>query len=94
MVHAWVSDEYIHFALIYITDHIFIVIPIKHLVNKNGEPTTPHKLAIGTKSSVSNLCVLFFLYVVLKATAYFDTKVLNLRHQSQKGFRVIFVEIP
>ena len=47
MVHVWVSDEYINFALMFMTDHIFPVIPMKHLVNQDGEPTTPHKLATG-----------------------------------------------
>ena len=40
MVHAHISDQYIHFALMYTTDHIFTVLPIKYLVNQNGEPTT------------------------------------------------------
>ena len=57
MVHAWVSDEYIHFAFMYTTDHLFPVIPIKHLVNQDGELTTPHKLETGTKISLSNLRV-------------------------------------
>ena len=30
MVHAQVSDKYIHFSLIYMTDHIFTVLPIKN----------------------------------------------------------------
>ena len=55
MVHTQVSDENIHFALMYTNDNIFTVLPIKQLVNQDGEPTTPHKLKIGTKSSVSNL---------------------------------------
>ena len=59
MVHAQVSDEYIHFALMYTIDHIFPVLPIKHLVNQDGESTTPQKLATGTKPSVSQLRVLF-----------------------------------
>ena len=49
MVTAWVSDEYIHFSLIYTTGRILPVLPIKHLVNQDGEPTTPNKLATDTK---------------------------------------------
>ena len=49
MVHARVSDKYVYTALIYTTGHIFPVIPIKHLVNQDGGPTTPHKLSTGTK---------------------------------------------
>ena len=64
MVHTQVSGEYIYFALMCTTDHIFPVIPIKHLVNQDGKPTTPHKMATVTKPSVSNLRVLFCICVV------------------------------
>ena len=37
MVHAWVSKEYINFALMYMTDHIFPFLSIKHLVNQDVE---------------------------------------------------------
>ena len=94
MVHARVPEVYVHFALMYTTDHIFTVIPIKYLLNKDGIPTTPHKLATGTKPSVSHLCVLFCPFVVRKATAHVETKTLNMRHQAQTGFRGIFVGIP
>ena len=33
MIHARVSEAYIHFALMYTTDHIFWVLPIKDLIN-------------------------------------------------------------
>ena len=94
MVHAWVSEKYIHFTLMYTTDHIFPVLPIKHLVNQDGELTTTHKLATATKPSVSNPRVLFCTCVVQKETAHVDTKALNICHQSQKGFRGIFFGIP
>ena len=64
MVHARVLDEYIHVTLMYTTHHIFPILPIKHLVNQYGEPTTTHKLATGTKPLVSNISVLFFTCVV------------------------------
>ena len=94
MVHARVPEIYVHFALMYTTDHIFPVLSIKDLINEDGDPTTPYKLATGTKSSVSNLRVLFCPCVVRKATAHVETKTLNMRHQAQKGFRCIFVGIP
>ena len=75
-----------------IFDHA--VLPIKDLINKDGNPTTPYKLATGTKHSVSHLRVLFCPCVVRKATAHIETKTLNMRHQAQKGFRGIFVGIP
>ena len=34
MVHARVPEVYIHFALIYTTDHIFPVLPIKDMINQ------------------------------------------------------------
>ena len=54
----------------------------------------PHKLATGTKPSVSHLRVLFCLCVLRKATAHVETKTLNMRHQAQKGFCGIFDGIP
>ena len=94
MVHAIVSEIYVHFSLIYTTDHIFSVLPIKDLINEDGDPTTPYKLATGTKPSVSHLRVLFCPCGVRKATAHVETKTLNMRHQAQKGFFGIFVGIP
>ena len=92
MVHARVSEVHIHFALMYTTDHTFPVLPIKDMINKDGDPNTPFKLATGTNSSVSHLCVLFFPYVVRKATAHLGTKALNVRHQAQKVFAVYLLE--
>ena len=94
MVHARVPEVYVHFALMYTTDHIFPVLPIKDLINKDGNPTTPNKIAIGTKPLVSHLRVLFCTCTVRKATAHVETKMLNMRHQAQKGFLGIFVGIP
>ena len=82
------------FLLLGTSDQIFLVLRIKDLINKDGNPTTPHKLATGTKPSVSHLHVLFCPCVVQKATAHIETKTLNMRHQSQKGFCGIFVGIP
>ena len=70
MVHARVLEAYIHFALMYTTDHIFSILPIKYLINEDGDPTAPHKLDTGTKHPVSYLRVLFCPCVVQKATAH------------------------
>ena len=78
----------------YMIDHIFPILPIKDLINEDGDPTTPHKLETGTKPSVSYLHVLFCPCVVQKATAHVEIKTLNMRHQAQKGFRGIFIGIP
>ena len=59
MVQAQVSEAYVHFALMYTTDNIFLILPIKDLINKDNDPTRPYKLATGTKPSISHLCVLF-----------------------------------
>ena len=93
MEHARVLEVYIYFALMYTTDHIFTVLPIKDVINEDGDPKTPHKLATGTKPSVSHLRVLFCPGVVRKATAHVQTKTLNMRHQAQKGFCGIFLGI-
>ena len=52
MVHARVPEVYVHFTLMYTTDNIFPVLPIKDLIKEDGDATTPHKLATGTKPSV------------------------------------------
>ena len=85
MVHARVPEVYVHLKLMYTTDHIFPVLPIKDLINKDIDPTTPHKLEIGTKPSVSHLHVLFCPCFLQKATAHVGTKVLNMRHRAQKA---------
>ena len=94
MVHARVSEAYIHFSLMYTADHIFLVLTIKYMINEDGDSTTPFKVATGIKPSVSNLCVLFCPYVVRKAMEHVYKKALNMRHQAQKGCRGIFVGIP
>ena len=94
MVHARVPEVYINFSLMYTTYHIFLVLPIKDLKNKDGDPKTPHKLETGTKPSVSHLRVLFCPYVLRKATAHFETNTSNMCHEAQKGFSGIFVGIP
>ena len=70
MVHAGFLEAYIHFVLMYTTDHIFPVLPIKYLINEDGDPTTPFKLATGTKPSVPHMRMLFFhvMYVKLLHT--------------------------
>ena len=85
MVHARVPEVYVHFPLMYTTDHIFPVLLIKDLINEDVNPTMTHKLATGTKPSVSHIRVLFCPCVVQKSTAHFETKTLNIRHQAQKG---------
>ena len=94
MVHARVSELYIHFAIMYRTDGIFPILPINDMINKDGDLTTTYELTTGTKPKVSHLCVLFSPCVVQKASAHVGTKALNMRHQTQKGFRGIFVGIP
>ena len=86
MVHARVSEAYIHFALMYTEDHIFPVMPIKDLINEDSDTTTPHKLATSMKPTVSHLRVLFCPFGVRKSTAHIETKALNMRHQAQQGF--------
>ena len=93
MVHARVSEAYIHFALMYMADNIFLAIPFKYLRNKNGKPTMPSEITTGTKPSVSHLRMLFCPCVVRKATAHVVTKALNMSHQAQNGVCGVFVAI-
>ena len=94
MVHVRFSEACIHFELVYTEDHISPVLPIKYLINKDGKPTTPLKLVIGMKPSVSYLRVLLFPCVVRKDTTPVGTEALNICHQVQRGFCSIFVGIP
>ena len=94
IVNARVSEVYVHFALMYTTDHIFLLLPIKDIINKDGDPTMKHKLATPKKPSVSHLHVFFCPRDVRKYTAHIETKTLNMRHQAQKGFCGIFGGIP
>ena len=73
MVHARAPEVYVHFELMYTTYHIFPVLPIKDLINEDGDPTTPQKLATGMKPSFSHSRVLFFPCVVRKATVHVQT---------------------
>ena len=74
MVHAGFLEAYIHFALMYTTNNIFPFLPIKYLITKDGELTTPFKLATGTKPSVSHLRVLFWPCFIRKATAHIEKR--------------------
>ena len=47
----------------YTTDHIFPVLPIKDLINEDGDLTTQYKLATGTKPSV-HIYVFYFVRVL------------------------------
>ena len=92
MVHALVSEEYIYISLIYTTDHVFPVLPIKRLLNQESEPTTPHKLATGSKTPVTNLRALLCTCVVRKSTTHVYTKALNIHHYSQNIFGISLLE--
>ena len=60
MVHARVLEVYVYFALMYTKDHIFPVLQIKDLINEDGNPTTPHKLATGKNLQ----CLIYACYFV------------------------------
>ena len=74
MVHARFLEAYVNFALMYMIDNIFPVLPIKDPINEYGDPTRTQKLATGTKPSVPHLRMLFFPCVVQKATAHVETR--------------------
>ena len=64
------------------------------MIKNYGETNTPHKVATGTKPSVSNVRIILFPYVVWKATEQVDGNALNMSHQPQNGFLGIFFGIP
>ena len=70
MVHTRVPEVYVYFTLMYTTNYIFPVLPIKDLINEDGYSTKPHKLATGTKPSVSHYSCYFVhvLYEKLRRT--------------------------
>ena len=76
----------------YTTDHIFLVIQIKDLLNEDGKLITPFKLGTGIKPSVSHLQFIFQC-VVRKSTAHVGTKKLNMCLQAGKCFRGFLVGI-
>ena len=86
MVHARFLEAYIHFALMYTTYHIFRVLPIKYLINKDGDLTTPFKLAKGTKTSVSHLHMLFFCICCTEIYCTCWDKGVKYASQITKGF--------
>ena len=49
ILHARFLEVYIHFALIYTTDNLFPVLPIKDVINKDGDLTTLFKSEKGIK---------------------------------------------
>ena len=53
MVHEGFLESYIHFVLMYTEDHIFLVLLIKDLINEDGKDTTPLKLEIDMKPSIT-----------------------------------------
>ena len=74
-------------------DNILPVLPIKDLINGDGEPNIPFKIATGTKYSISHLHVLFCPCVVQKSITHVGTKALNMCHKAQMVFCVIFIGI-
>ena len=94
MVHARVSEAYIHLSLTHTTYHIFPVLPIKYIINEDSDTTTQYKFLTGTKHPVSHLCLLFCRCVLRKATAHVGKKALNMRHEAQNFFCSISVRIP
>ena len=92
MVEAQVFDEYIHFSLMYTTDNIFHILPIKHLANQDGELTTTHNIATGSKPFFFKYTYLLFPCVIWKSTAHVNMKALHMCNQSQKNLGVSSME--
>ena len=68
MVHARVPENDIHFALMYTTGHIFPVLPIKYLINEDGDPTTPYN--IGNRYETFSVTFTCFILSVCCTESY------------------------
>ena len=65
VVHSIFSEAYIHFSLIYTAGHIFLVLPIKDLINEYGETTMPFKPEMG-KPLQYHIYLFYFFRVLYK----------------------------
>ena len=63
MVHDRALEACIHFALMYTTDQIFPVLPIKYLINEDGDPTTSFKITTGTNLQY-HIYACYFVHVL------------------------------
>ena len=59
MVHARVLKAFIHLALMYTADNIFLLLPIKDPLDKNGDTIMAFNLETGKKPSVSQYVFYF-----------------------------------
>ena len=85
---------YIHFALTYKTDHIFPVLRIKHLVDKDSKTTIYYFKLVQVQIIQYHIYACYFAHLLYgKLLQLLTKKVLNLIHQAQKDFRRIFVVI-
>ena len=70
MVHARFPEVYVHFSLMYTIDHIFSVLPIKDLINYDGDPKF-HTNWQQVRNLQCHIYVFYFvhvLYVKLQST--------------------------
>ena len=65
MVHARVSEAYIHLALMYTADHIFPVLPIKDLI-KNTASRPRHLNLQQIQNLQYRICMFYFVHVLYK----------------------------
>ena len=72
MVFARVNDDYTHHALIFAAHHIIPVLPLKDLVNEQGDPVTPIELMTNKKAMIRHLRTLFCPCIIKKHTAQYE----------------------
>ena len=86
MEHARFLEAYIHFALMYTVNNMFLLLPIKDLIDEDGDPTTPFKLTTGKKPSVLHIYIfnLSMCCTEIYCTCWYK----GVKHASQsaKGF--------
>jgi hypothetical protein len=91
LVHSRQPDTFWHQAIMYSVE-IFNILPVKHLVDEGGTPTTPSQLFLGTKPMLSHFCVLGCPAVAKKWVTHIDNKSVN--KQTESGISGIFLGFP
>ena len=91
LCHARLPDSYYFHALLYACE-AFSVLPVKGLLNKDGNPATPHELFTGEKPCISDFRVFGCPVVVKKYVARIDGNATS--NQTQRGIRGIFIGFP
>ena len=93
MVHARVPEAYVHFVLMYATNHIFLVLPIKGIIMRMAIQQR-HTNFQQVRNLQYDIYACYFVHVLYKSLRRTVRQTINMCHQAQKRFWGIFVGIP